>query len=222
MEKARKYLIAAIVGAILVIIFAPTIIDFYPYDITLMRYYVSSSNALWGGVLNNSALLVSPDSALVIPSSQGDYLQPSEKRNYSLMGSVSSNVSLVFAILDSDSFNEFRINTSVIVNPLLRRDIARGEMANFTLSLTANGFYYYIFVSTEPSVGASVRFDLNEMWEYEVIEPELQFSIIKGILYPIAIIGGASLLAISLIRLRKIAAEVPEAQPGYPTAETQA
>lgn len=222
MEQARKYLIAAIAGAVLVVIFAPTIIDFYPYDITFRRYYVSSSNALWGGVLNNSVLLVPSELALVLPSYQGDFLQPSGKRNYSLIGSVSSNVSLVFAILDNDSFNEFRINTSVIVSPLLRRDIARGESANFTLSLTNNGVYYYIFASNEPSFGALVRFDLNETWEYEVIEPELQFSIVKGILYPVAIIGGASLLAISLLRLRKIAAEVPEPPPGYPTAETQA
>jgi len=222
LEQARKYLIAAIVGAVLVIVFVPTIIDYYPFDVTLRRYYVSSSNALWGGVLNNSALLVPPELALVLPSYQGDFLQPSGKRNYSLMGSVYSNVSLVFAILDNNSFNEFRRNTSVIVSPLLRRDIARGESANFTLSLTDSGVYYYIFASREPSVGAFVRFDLNETWVYEVIEPELQYSIVKGILYPAAIIGGASLLAISLIRLRKIAAEVPEAQPGYPTAETQA
>ena len=222
MEPARKYLIAAIVGAVLVIVFVPTIIEYYPFDVTLRRYYVSSSNALWGGVLNNSALLVPPEFALVLPSYQGDFLQPSGRRNYSLMGGVYSNVSLVFAILDNNSFNEFRRNTSVIVSPLLRRDIASGGSANFTLSLTENGVYYYIFVSREPSVGASVKFDLNETWEYEVIEPELQYSILKGILYPAAIIGGASLLAISLLRLRKIAAEVPEAQPSYPTAETQA
>ena len=138
------------------------------------------------------------------------------------MGRISSNVSLVFAILNNESFNEFRMNTSVIESPLLRRDIARGEGANFTLSLVDNGVYFYVFASNEPSLGSLVTFDLNETWEYEVIEPILQFSIVKGILYPVAIIVGASLLAISLFRLRKIAAEVPEAPPGYPAAETQA
>lgn len=221
MEQARKYLIAAIVGAVLVIVFVPTIIEYYPFDVTLRRYYVSTSNALWGGVLNNSAILVPPNMTLVLPSYQGDFLQPSGKRNYSLIGSVYSNVSLIFAILDNDSFNEFRSNTSAIVSPLLRRDIARGESVNFTISLADNGVYYYIFASREPSIGAFGRFDLNETWEYEVIEPELQYSVLKGILYPAAIIGGASLLVISLLRLRKIAAEVPEAPPGYPTAETQ-
>jgi len=222
LEQARKYLIVAIVGAMLIVVFSPTIIDYYPYDVSFRRYYVSSSNPLWGGVLNNSVIHVLPRFALVLPSYQGDFLQPSGKRNYSLMGSVSSNVSLVFAILDNESFAEFRMNTSVIESPLLRRDIARGERANFTLSLTNNGVYYYVFASNEPSFGSLVNFDLYETWEYEAIEPILQFSIAKGILYPVAIIGGALLLAISLFKLRKIAAEVPEAPPSYPTAETQA
>jgi len=222
LEQARKYLIVAIVGAVLIVIFSPTIIDYYPYDVSFKRYYVSSSNPLWGGVLNNSIISVPPGLALVLPSYQGDFLQPSGKRNYSLMGSVSSNVSLVFAILNNESFNGFRMNTSVIESPLLRRDIARGESANFTLTLMDNGVYFYVFAFIEPSFGSLVTFDINETWEYEVIEPILQFSIVKGILYPVAIIVGASLLAISLFRLRKIAAEVPEAPPGYPAAETQA
>lgn len=222
LEKARKYLIAAIIGAVLVVIFAPTFIGYYPYDVTLKKTYVASSNALWGGALNNSLFSLPPHSFLVLPSDQGDFLQPAGRRNYSLAGSVYANVSLIFAIIDNNSYMAFTRNSSVITNPLFRMDIANGETGNISLPLTNNGVYYYIFLPKGSSVGTLVKFDLNETWEYEVLEPELQFSIIKGILPPVAVIGGASLLVASLLKLRKIATEAPEPQPGYPPVETQA
>jgi hypothetical protein len=218
--QARIYLITAIIGAALVILFAPPLIEYYPYDVTLKRTYVASSNALWGGSLNNSLISLPPFTYIALPSDQGDFLQPAGKRDYALTGSVYSNVSLTFAILDNSSYVAFKGNSSAFTS-LLRRDVASGETAQFSLPLTNNGIYYYLFLSKEPSAGALVKFNLNETWTYEVLEPEVQFSIMKGILPPLAVIVGASLLVVSLLKLRKIASEAPEAQTSTPPVETQ-
>jgi hypothetical protein len=222
LETARKHLFLAIVGAALVVAFIPALIEYYPYDVKLKTVYVRTSNALWGGVLNNSALILPPTTAIVLPSVEGDFLQPSGKHDYVLMGDVSSNASMVFAILDNNSFNEFRRNTSAIVNPLIRNDIVRGQRVNITLPLANNGPYFYLFLSRESSANVEVGFNLNETWSYPVIEPETQFSIVKGILPPVGVSAGGVLLALSLLKLRKLATEAPETQAGDQPVGTQA
>jgi hypothetical protein len=217
--QARNYIITAIIGAALIIPFAPALIEYYPYDFTMRKTYVASSNALWGGYLNNSLLYLPPVTYIVLPSDQGDFLQPAGKLDYSLTGSIYSNVSLTFAILDNNSYVAFKGNSSTF-SSLLKKDVASGETAQIALPLTNNGLYYYLFLPKVQS-GALVKFNLNETWTYEVLEPEIQFSIIKGILPPVAVIGGVSLLVVSLLKLRKIASEAPEAQTSAPPGETQ-
>lgn len=214
MEAARKYLIMAILAAVPIIIFAPGLIVYYPYEITMITTQKENSNPLWGGHLNNSIIFLSPNSFKVLPSIEGDFLQPSNKRNYKLVGDISSNASIVFAILSNDSFHEFLRNSSAPVESLLRRDIAAGQTEHFSVPITDNGFYYYIFVSNEAFQNSMITFNLNETWSYDVITPDLRFSIMKGVVPPVAVFGGALVMAISLMKLRKIASEIPESQVG--------
>ncbi len=214
MEAARKYLIMAILAAVPIIIFAPGLIVYYPYEITMITTQKENPNSLWGGHLNNSIIFLSPNSFKVLPSIEGDFLQPSNKRNYKLIGDISSNASIVFAILNNDSFHEFLRNSSAPVESLLRKDIAAGQTEHFSVPITDNGFYYYLFVSNEAYQNSMITFNLNETWSYDVITPDLRFSIIKGVVPPVAVFGGALVMAISLMKLRKIASEIPESQVG--------
>lgn len=214
MEAARKYLIMAILAAVPIIIFAPGLIVYYPYEITMITTQKENPNPLWGGRLNNSIIFLSPNSFRVLPSIEGDFLQPSNKRNYKLVGDILSNASIVFAILNNDSFHEFLRNSSAPVESLLRRDIAAGQTEHFSVPITDNGFYYYLFVSNEAFQNSMITFNLNETWSYDVITPDLRFSIIKGVVPPVAVFGGALVMAISLMKLRKIASEIPESQVG--------
>ncbi|MBO3803410.1 MAG: hypothetical protein JTT11_05995 [Candidatus Brockarchaeota archaeon] len=218
LEAARKYLISAILAAVPIIIFVPSIIDYYPYEISLSTTQVEKSNTLWGGYLNNSVIFLPPNSAKVLPSIEGDFLQPASKRNYQLVGDAFSNASVTFAILGNDGFQEFLRNSSAVVEPLLRRDVAAGQTESFSVPVSDDGLYFYVFVSRELAQNAMVRFNLNETWTYDVVTPELRFSFFKGLVPPVAVFGGAIVLAVSLVKLRKIASETPE--PEQPPAGT--
>ncbi|MGQ9515033.1 MAG: hypothetical protein ACUVTL_08315 [Thermoproteota archaeon] len=220
MEEARKYLILAIVSAVPIILFVPSLIEYYPYEVGMSTTQVATSNPLWGGRLNNSIINLTPKSFIVLPSIEGDFLRPKGKRNYELVGDVYSNVSTIFAILDNNSFQEFMRNSSNVVESLLRRDVSAGQTEHFSVPLTDDGFYFYILISEDQSQNAMIRFNLNETWSYDVVTPILRFSILKGIVPPVAVIGGALVLAISLIKLRKIASEIPEHQAGQPQVGT--
>lgn len=204
MEAANKYILMAIVGAVLIIIFFPTLVPYYPYDISMKATYVTISNPLFGGNPNINSLVIAPMSFRVLPSDKGDLLKPSGKSNYKLVGNVFSNASIIFMILDNSSFSEFMMNSSATVLSLLTKEISPGKTVNISLSLTNNGLYYYVFLSREPSVNTLLRFNLNETWSYEVIVPDVRFSILKGILPPVAVFGGATLMTISLVKLRRI------------------
>jgi len=205
LDAANKYLLMAVVGAVSIIIFFPALVPYYPYQVSMKATYVTISNPLFSGSPNINSPIVSPMSFRVLPSDKGDSLQPSGKRNYRLVGDVFSNASVIFMILDNSSFNKFMRNSSAAVLSLLTREISPGQTVNVSLSLTNNGLYYYVFLSRESSVNALLRFDLNETWSYEVVVPDVRFSILKGIIPPVAVFGGAVLMAISLVKLRRIA-----------------
>jgi len=90
----------------------------------------------------------------------------------------------------------------------------RRTTSSGSLPLTENGLYYYLFQSRELSAKALVRFGLNEIWSYELISSDAQFSVLKGIVSSVAVFGGGALLAVSLIKLRRISSEIPKAQAG--------
>jgi len=208
LEAASKHLLMAVVGAASIIIFFPALVPYYPYDVRTKTTYVTISNPLFGGTPNNNSLVLAPMSFRVLPSDKGDSLQPSGKRNYKLVGDVFSNASVIFMILDNSSFNEFTRNSSAAVLSFLSREISSGQTVNVSLSLTNDGLYYYVFLSRESSVNALLRFDLNETWSYEVVVPDVRFSILRCIVPPVAVFGGAVLMAISLVKLRRIASAI--------------
>lgn len=111
-------------------------------------------------------------------------------------------------------FLKFRGAISELVRPLFSFEMKdeawyeKDDLATFD----KDGLYYYLFQSRELSAKALVRFGLNEIWSYELIRSDAQFSVLKGIVSSVAVFGGGALLAVSLIKLRRISSEIPKAQ----------
>jgi len=208
-DEAKKFLLVAVIGAILSVAGAPFLIILvstggqggYVVVWRPAQDTVSFRVGNWSIPVNAGETGVYPELGLQLgPATQRESLI--------LEGSVMSNGSATFLILDNASFAKWQ-NRSAGVSPLLREELVGGQPKSVSLRLPRLDQYYFLFNASRASATVLVTLMLNETRTFSYDKPEVVFDVLRGAGLPGAAVAGVGLLVYSLAGLRKLARGPP-------------
>lgn len=193
----KMYLILAITGALLVIIFSPPLLtmDFMETAIVTSQTNQTVKNLRYHSTSRMMEFELSPNNVYNI----SDLLYPENKKEYKVDFEIDVNSSVEFMVVYSSGGTNLPVTTKTLTK----------GVNSFSITPSKNGKYYWIFKAGDEA--ASVNITRMEATYYKTISQTItRFSIYKGVLCPILVIVGITILLYVVYKIRKEIKELEE------------
>jgi len=203
----KMYLILAITGALLVIIFSPPLLtmDFMETAIVTSQTNQTVKNLRYHSTSRMMEFELSPNNVYNI----SDLLYPENKKEYKVDFEIDVNSSVEFMVVYSSGGTNLPVTTKTLTK----------GVNSFSITPSKNGKYYWIFKAGDEA--ASVNITRMEATYYKTISQTItRFSIYKGVLSPILVIVGTTILLYVLYKIRKEIKELEEQGVRYAEGST--
>ena len=208
----KMYLILAITGALLVIIFSPPLLtmDFMETAVVTSQTNQTVKNLRYHSTSRRMEFELSPNNVYNI----SDLLYPENKKEYKVNFEIDVNSSVEFMVVYSSGGTSSG-GTNL---PVTTKTLTKG-VNSFSITPSKNGKYYWIFKAGDEA--ASVNITRMEATYYKTISQTItRFSIYKGVLSPILVIVGTTILLYVLYKIRKEIKELEEQGVRYAEGST--
>lgn len=203
----KMYLILAITGALLVIIFSPPLLtmDFMETAIVTSQTNQTVKNLRYHSTSRMMEFELSPNNVYNI----SDLLYPENKKEYKVDFEIDVNSSVEFMVVYSSGGTNLPVTTKTLTK----------GVNSFSITPSKNGKYYWIFKAGDEA--ASVNITRMEATYYKTISQTItRFSIYKGVLSPILVIVGITILLYVVYKIRKEIKELEEQGVRYAEGST--
>ena len=208
----KMYLILAITGALLVIIFSPPLLtmDFMETAVVTSQTNQTVKNLRYHSTSRRMEFELSPNNVYNI----SDLLYPENKKEYKVNFEIDVNSSVEFMVVYSSGGTSSG-GTNL---PVTTKTLTKG-VNSFSITPSKNGKYYWIFKAGDEA--ASVNITRMEATYYKTISQTItRFSIYKGVLSPILVIVGITILLYVVYKIRKEIKELEEQGVRYAEGST--
>jgi len=203
----KMYLILAITGALLVIIFSPPLLtmDFMETAVVTSQTNQTVKNLRYHSTSRRMEFELSPNNVYNI----SDLLYPENKKEYKVNFEIDVNSSVEFMVVYSSGGTNLPVTTKTLTK----------GVNSFSITPSKNGKYYWIFKAGDEA--ASVNITRMEATYYKTISQTItRFSIYKGVLSPILVIVGITILLYVVYKIRKEIKELEEQGVRYAEGST--